>query len=249
MGIGADLAHVFAEHGHALILVARSEGKLKSIAEELKAKHGVEVKYVIQDLSLENAAKHVFDRVKEMGCEVDILVNNAGVGLHSYFNASDLHETMKMIRLNISSLTELTHYFLNVMLAQKQGRILNVASTAAFQPGPLMAVYYATKAYVLHFSEALFEESRKRGVSVTALCPGPTRSEFQERAGMGKVALFSYACMDSRPVAEKAYRALMKNKAIVIPGFLNKLLSFSTRLSPRFLTTKIAMWLQTERKN
>lgn len=248
MGIGAELAHVFAEHQHHLILVARSEGRLKTLAEELKAKHAIDVKYIVQDLALENAAKHVFNRVKELGCEVDILVNNAGVGLHSYFHASDLEETMKMIRLNISSLTELTHYFLNPMLEAKHGKILNVASTAAFQPGPLMAVYYATKAYVLNFSEALYEESRKHGVVVTTLCPGPTRSEFQKNAGMGKVALFSYACMDSRPVAEKAYRALMKKKALVIPGLLNKVFAFSTRLSPRFMTPKFTMWLQTERK-
>jgi uncharacterized protein len=179
---------------------------------------------------------------------VDVLVNNAGFGFHGMFWQIPLERQLQMIQLNMTTLTELTYRLLPGMIERKRGRILNVASTAAFQPGPLMAVYYATKAYVLSLSEALSNELKGTGVSVTALCPGPTATEFQKTADLKNIPLLkSGMMMSAGSVAEKGYRALMREKRIAIPGFMNKMTAFSTRLAPRGLITSVVRSLQSKR--
>lgn len=248
LGIGRELARVFARQGHDLVLVARSRGRLEELKAELEPKYQIHASVLVSDLSVPGACGELFGKVRDLGLHVDYLVNNAGIGLHGPFQENELFREMEMIQINITALTELSKLFLPGMIREKRGGILNVASTAAFQPGPLMAVYYATKAYVLFLSEAMHEELRGSGVTVTTLCPGPTRSEFQERAGIGHVKLFTYAAMAPEPVAEAGYRGLMRGKSLVIPGFLNQLTAFSTRLSPRWLLPRIVRWLQEERR-
>lgn len=179
---------------------------------------------------------------------MDVLVNNAGFGTYGAFAETDLGTELEMLQLNIATLTHLTKLFLEKMLAEGNGKILNVASTAAFQPGPLMAVYYASKAYVLSFSEALANELRGTGVSVTALCPGPTRTGFQRRAGMGASRLFDWGVMDAPTVATIGYRGLMRERPLIIPGLKNKLLGFSVRLAPRRLVPAVVRVLQSKRE-
>jgi short-subunit dehydrogenase len=183
-GIGLDLARLFAEGGYDVVLVARTESKLKELATELASKHGVSARAVAADLADPAAPAQLMERLKAEGVQVDVLVNNAGYGGYGTFAETELDAELKMIQLNISALTALSKAVLPGMLARKSGRILNVASTAAFQPGPLMAVYYATKAYVLSFSEALANETKGTGVTVTCLCPGPTKTGFQQQAKM-----------------------------------------------------------------
>src|SRR3989475_4713872 len=238
-GIGLELARVFAEHGHDVVLVARSEATLQSLAAELKSRD-VRAHVIVVDLSAPGAAKAVVDRVRDLALEIDVLVNNAGYGVYGPFLETSLDAELAMIRVNIVALTELTKRLLPAMVARKRGKILNVASTAAFLPGPLMAVYYATKAYVLSFSEALADELHGTGVSVTALCPGPTASGFQKKAHMEDSKLFSGKIMDAHTVARIGYRGLMTNKTVVIPGLRNKLLVEGERFVPRKMVTRIA---------
>lgn len=244
-GIGYELAKVFAREGHNLVLVARSKERLEKVAKELTEKYTVHVSLICADLTEENAPLEIYRQVKETGCEpVDILVNNAGCGQHGHFVKMKREDVLGMIKLNMVALTDLTHLFLQDMASRGCGKILNIASTAAFQPGPYMAAYYASKAYVLHLSEALNRELRTSGITVTALCPGPTKSEFQERAGMGHMKIFSMASMDAAPVAELGYKAMQKGKPCVIAGWINILLAWSTRLAPRRLLTIIMDKLQ-----
>jgi short-subunit dehydrogenase len=184
-GIGLDLARLFAADGHDVVLIARSEDKLREVAQELTAKHGVVAHVIAADLAKADAPQSIFDRAPA----IDILVNNVGFGTSGKFAETDLRAELDMIQVNIAALTHLTKLFLPPMLQRGHGRFLNVASTAAFQPGPLMAVYYATKAYVLSFSEAIAEELSGTGVSVTVLCPGPTATGFQKAANLGTEAL------------------------------------------------------------
>jgi len=243
-GIGLDLAHLFAADGHDLVLVARSEDKLRALAKELEAKHGIEAMVIVADLAKPDAPQQIF----VIAPPVDILVNDAGYGLSGKFAETDLRTELDMIQVNVTALTHLTKLFLTPMLERKRGRILNVASTAAFQPGPLMAVYYATKAYVLSFSEAIAEELRGTGVTVTALCPGPTATGFQKTARMSSEALLELMRpQSSMDVARAGYRALMRGKRIVIPGVKNKLGVQSLRVSPRALVTKVMRALQERR--
>src|SRR6266568_282065 len=244
-GIGRELAKCFAGHKHHLILVARSEEKLKRLAGEISTAHGVCGSSIVQDLSDPDGAPNVRKRVQELSLAVDFLVNNAGVGTYGLFAETDLERELRMMQLNMVSLTALTKLFLPEMLKRRQGRILNVASTAAFQPGPLMAVYYASKAYVLSFSEALANELRGTGVNVTALCPGPTESGFQKRANMEDSKLFSgRKIMDAATVARAGYRGLMAGKTVVIPGIRNRLLVETIRFSPRSMVTQIVRNMQ-----
>ena len=201
-GIGEALAHISAENGRDLVLLARSQDKLETLEKKLEDDHGIRVEIVVQDLAIGNAAERTGSELERRGIEIGTLVNNAGFGNLGAFHETDLDMQLSMLRLNIEVLTELTHRFLPPMIARGRGQILNVASTAALQPGPFMAVYYATKAYVLSFSEAITEELRGTGVTVTALCPGPTRTEFQARANMGSSRLARYGLQDARPVAE-----------------------------------------------
>lgn len=243
-GIGYELAKCFAREGHDLILAARNEEKLKSVAAEIAATYGVRVSHIVQDLSAPEAARQLFDEVRKRGVAFDYLVNNAGAGTYGLFAETDLERELRMMQLNMNSVTALTKLVLPDMLKRRKGGILNVASTAAFQPGPLMAVYYATKAYVLSFSEALANELKGSGVTVSVLCPGPTRSGFQRSAGMESSKLFRRGVMNATDVAEIAYRQFMRGKTTIIPGLRNKIFSLSVRLGPRKLVPMIVRLLQ-----
>ena len=243
-GIGLDLAHLFAADGHDVVLVARSENKLRELAKELEAKHGIQATVIVADLAKPDAPQQIF----VVAPAVDILVNNAGYGTSGPFAETDLRAELDMIQVNIAALTHLTKLFLRSMLERKHGRILNVASTASFQPGPLMAVYYATKAYVLSFSEAIAEELSGSGVTVTALCPGPTATGFQKTADLESQALLKVIRpASSLDVARAGYRAMMRGKRIAIPGVKNKIGVQSIRVSPRALVTKVVRALQERR--
>lgn len=245
-GIGFALAGIFASRGCRLILVGRDPEKLAKAASWLKSRYGTDVRVLAEDLSLEGAALRVFDQVSRIKADVDFLVNNAGFALYGFFESADLEIELEMIRLNIAALTALTKYFLKDMRSRGAGKILNVASTAAFQPGPWMAVYYATKAYVLSFSQAISEELRGSGVSVTALCPGPVRTGFQERSGQKDIFLFKLlGLMSPEAVARAGFEGMMKGKAVVIPGWWNQALALFVRLGSRRLVARIVYWLQT----
>ncbi len=247
-GIGMELARVFAKNNHHLILVARSEDKLLALKKEIENDSEVVAEVIPIDLSIPDSAEKLFEQIKHKNLQVDTLVNNAGFGDHGLFSKSDPKRNDEMIVLNVLTLTKLTRLFMTDMIRLKNGRILNVASTAAFQPGPLMSVYYATKAYVLSFTEALHEELRDTGVTVTALCPGPTQSGFQATANMADVPLFeAMAVPTSLDVAEYAYDALMNNKVVAIHGVLNGILAKSTAFVPRSLMRKIVKRLQSKR--
>jgi hypothetical protein len=241
VGIGRELARIFAENGHDLVLVARNVEQLQQVAAECESLGKVKARVLQKDLSLPNAATQIFDELKRDGVVVDTLVNNAGFGNYGPFAEVDLDADLRLLQVNIVALTALTKLFLRQMLARRSGRIMNVASMAAFQAGPLMSTYYASKAYVLHFSEAIANECSGKGVVVSALCPGPVRTEFQARAGIGGSRLFKgKASMDARTVALAGYRGLMRGKRIVAPGISNKLLLHTSGLVPRRLATFIA---------
>jgi len=239
-GIGLELARIFAREGYSLVLVARSADKLRQVASELEKAHSTRSLILAADLSEPGAAAYVLDQTTRAQIAVDILVNNAGFGQYGLFAENDLEECLRQIQLNVTTLTHLTRLYLPEMLERKSGRILNVASTAAFQPGPLMAVYFATKAYVLHFSEALANELEGTGITVTCLCPGATATEFHKRANATGMRLLKMGSMDARTVAEDGYRALIAGKPVVISGFKNWLVAQSVRFSPRKLVTAIA---------
>jgi short-subunit dehydrogenase len=245
-GIGLELARLFARDGFHLVLVARSRQKLESLASELKQAHGVSVTVLTSDLGKAGAAREVFQAVQSQDIQVDVLVNNAGFGVHGALADTDPDETLQMLQVNVTALTELTRLFLPGMLARKQGRILNVGSTGSFAPGPLMAAYAATKAYVLSFTEALAEELRGTGVSATALCPGVTPTGFQERAQVGQMALAQYGVVSAERVAAAGYRALMRGQRVVVPGFANQLLVLSTRITPHSLLLPLTHRLMTK---
>jgi short-subunit dehydrogenase len=250
-GIGLELARLFASGGasakhpaitspYDLILLARTRPRLTEVAERLAAEFGVAVQIVTADLSHPKAPEEVFAYLNETGTRIDVLVNNAGFGANGNVAVLDLQLQLEMIQTNVTSLVHLTKLFLPQII-QRRGKIMNVASTAAFQPGPHMAVYYASKAFVLSFSEALAEEVAPLGVTVSTLCPGPTRTEFQERAGIKNTPMFKGPfTMDAAPVALEGFQGLMKGKRLVIAGPMNKMMVQSLRLSPRRLVTKIS---------
>jgi hypothetical protein len=238
-GIGLELARISAKRGRDVILTARSEERLARLARSLREDHGVEAEVLPLDLSVPDSPAALFGEVSRRGLEVDVLVNNAGFGGHGPFHQSSLEDQLEMLRLNVVSLTHLTRLFLPTMVGRGRGRILNVASTAGLQPGPYMAVYYASKAYVLSFSEALSEELRGTGVTVTALLPGPTRTEFQARAKMEGMNLTRFGLAGARSVAEAGYRAMEKGRAVVIPGAVNRALAFLVRVAPRGLVRRV----------
>ncbi len=243
-GIGAALARLFAQNSYDLVIVARGQQALQDLADTMARQFGVAVAVLPKDLSRTGAADEIAAELQRRGLQVDVLVNNAGFATYGLFAEIDLQAELEMMQVNMVALTHLTKLLLPGMLQRHSGKILNVASTAAFQPGPLMAVYYATKAYVLSLSEALAEELRGSGVGVTALCPGPTRSGFQERANMQESRLVQGEIMDVETVARAGYRGLMSGQRIVIPGARNKTLAFATRLLPRGLVTRIARQAQ-----
>lgn len=238
-GIGEANARRFAEDGVSLVLVARSTGKLEALAAEWRAKHGITVTVLPSDLSQVGAADALADAVLAQGLAIDYLVNNAGYGGYGLFAETDQAFEVAMMRLNMESLTVLTKRLLP-SIVQRRGRVMNVASTAAFQPGPYMAVYYATKAYVLSFSEALAEEMAGTGVTVTALCPGPTASGFQDKAAMHASALVNNKRLPSADsVGQAAYRAMMRGQRVYIPGAMNWVMAQSVRFTPRRMVTAL----------
>jgi uncharacterized protein len=247
VGIGRDLAELFARDGHHLVLAARNEAQLRELAAKLRDRHHINVEVIPLDLSAAGAAQVIFDRLKSKSIAVDYLVNNAGFGTHGPFAQSAVQAQLDMLQVNMAALTHLTRLFLPGMLDRKSGRMMNVASVAAFLPGPLMAVYYATKAYVLSFSEALAAEVVGSGVTVTALCPGATSTEFQKRAGIENTSLFKGRVMSSAKVAEIGYAGMMRGRRCVVTGFSNKLSAFSTRLVPRRITAAFAKKLNENR--
>ncbi|RZT24195.1 SDR family NAD(P)-dependent oxidoreductase [Fictibacillus sp. BK138] len=243
-GIGLEFASLFAKDGYHLVLIARNESRLQEIADELKSKYGVNVTVAAKDLSLPESADELTSGLASAGIEVDVLVNNAGFAAYGPFNETSWKEEKDMIQVNIMALTALTKQLLPGMIKRNSGKILNVASTAAFQPGPLMAVYYATKAYVLSFSEAVNYELRNTNVSVTALCPGATATNFEKRASLESSRLFQSGAMDARDVALEGYKALMDNKSLKIPGFKNNALANLVRFLPRKSVLKIVHYVQ-----
>ena len=246
-GIGYELSKCFAADRHNLILIARQEAKLRHVAAELSGQFGVSAKVIVADLAKSDAPQKIADEIRTASLQVDYLVNNAGFGLGGKFSETDLAAELEMMQVNMVALVHLSKLFLPAMVARGSGKIMNVASTAAFQPGPLMAVYYATKAFVLSFTEAIANELAGTGVTVTALCPGPTHSEFQQRAHIENTRLVKgkfMGMMTSEAVAQIGYRGLMQGKRLVIPGLINKIGVQSIRLSPRRVATQIARMLQ-----
>ena len=233
-GIGLEFAKVFAANKTNLVLVARSEDKLNQLATQLRLDFGITVKVIVADLSQMEQVFQVYNTCKTANIQINYLVNNAGFGSYGFFVESDWKKTEEMIDLNIKSLTLLSRLFGADMVANKAGKILNVASTAAFQPGPTMAVYFATKSYVLFLSEAMSNELKGTGVTVTCLCPGATESGFMVAAAMDNSALFKNRKLPtSAAVALFGYKAMMKGKMTVIHGIMNYLIANSIRLAPR----------------
>jgi uncharacterized protein len=248
-GIGLELARLCAKGGHDVILVARNRDKLDEIAKYLSGMYNIRVEVIAADLTDPEAPQAIMGKVETLGLGIDVLVNNAGFGDWGLFGRAELKRQLDMVQVNIVALTVLTRLVLPRMVTQHRGRILNVASTAAFAPGPLMAVYYATKAYVLSFSEAIANELDGTGIAVTALCPGPTRTSFAREAGMAGSNLFSGPnVMDAAAVAAAGYRGMIRGRAVVIPGLLNKILIASIRFSPRWAVRMITRWFQESRK-
>lgn len=234
-GLGVEFARQLSRRGHALVLAARRKERLEDLAKELGNARAVAI-----DLSKKDAAAKLMADVAANGEEIEILVNNAGFGLIGKFAELDAKRERQMIDLNVGTLTDLCRAVAPQMIARKSGGIINVASTAAFQPGPKMAVYFATKAFVLSLTEAIHEELKPHGVHVTCLCPGPTRTEFGDVAGFGGNGMFDRVAMESPEVVKAGLEGLEKNRAVVVPGAVNKIGAASTRFAPRSVVRKIA---------
>lgn len=246
-GIGYELAKCFAMDRTDLVLVARDEPKLQQIAAELQSAHGVSAKVFRADLARAEAAAELYRETQAAGLAIDYLVNNAGFGVVGPFAEMDLTANLGMIQVNVASLVHLTRLYLQDMRKRGSGGILNVASTAAFQPGPLMSIYYASKAFVLSFTEGIANELEGSGITVTALCPGPTATDFQRRANAESIRLVKsklMPMMTARKVAEIGYQGFLAGKVIVIPGLVNKIGAQSVRISPRAMVRRITRRLQ-----
>lgn len=244
-GIGREFAFICARDGYEVVLVARSQPKLESLAAEIRQQSGRSARVLPKDLSDPAAPREVFNELTRSGIDVEVVINNAGFGLVGRFWELDEAEQMEMIRLNTEALTHLCRLFLPGFIQHRRGGILNVASTAAFQPGPLMSVYYATKSYVVSFSEAIHNEARDYGVIVTCLCPGPTRTEFDKRAGASATKLFaSGRAMDAATVAQIGWNGLKSRKPLVIAGRMNATMAFLTRFAPIQFTASMARRFQ-----
>jgi short-subunit dehydrogenase len=244
-GIGLELAKLLAADGFDVALVARNQQKLESISREFHERFSVQPIVIVADLAKPDAAAEIARRLEYDSRPIEVLINNAGVGTFGPFHEQPLEKILELLQINIVSLTELTRRLLPRFVAHGDGHVMNVASTAAFQPGPLMAVYYASKVYVLHLSEAIGEELSNTNIKVTALCPGPTSTEFEQRADMQGSKLFSsHRVMTAEQVARIGYRGMWQGKAVVIPGFTNRFLAWATRLPPRSWLPKFARWAQ-----
>jgi len=242
-GIGRELTKLFAVNGFDLVLVARNEAALNEIASQLTARQPVSVTVVAKDLSLPQAPEEIYDTLKQAAIAVDVLVNNAGTQVYGALQDTDTSEQLRLIQVNLVALTHLTMLFGREMVDRGRGRILNVASTGAFSPTPLNAIYCATKAYVLSFSEAIARDLEGTGVTVTCLCPGATETRFAKRAGIENVRLFQAFVMNAREVARAGYRGLMSSKTTVVPGVYNQILVSLVRFTPRRLVTRIGKYL------
>lgn len=245
-GIGLEIARELAQRGYALVLSARGADKLDALAGELQQRRGVRCLAVALDLGAPNGVETLARRIAEAGVEPAVLVNNAGFGVYGDFAKADIAQTQGMIDLNISALTRLTALLLPAMLRQGRGHILNVASTAAFQPGPGMAVYFASKAYVLSFSEAMGAELRGSGIRVTALCPGATQTGFGARAQGERSALFNRRLATARDVARYGVRAMERGRRVAVPGLFNRFMAAGVRFTPRPVATALAGWMMRE---
>jgi short-subunit dehydrogenase len=242
-GIGREFVRIFAQSACDVVLVARDVNRLEEIAQQARAL-GVSATVIGKDLSLSTSAPEIFSCLQESGTEIDFLINNAGLGTHGPFASIPMEADLRLLQVNIVALTQLTKLFLPGMIQRRRGKVLNVASLAAFQPGPLMATYFASKAYVLSVSEALAYEVAGTGVTVTALCPGPVRTEFRKRAGSeGKRTLGR--TMDPASVARAGYRGMMRGRRIVIPNIGGRLVAMLGRLAPRALLTWAAAKMNT----
>jgi uncharacterized protein len=239
-GIGKDLVHLFAQDHHDLVLVARNREALEQLAATCRQQYGVAARVIAQDLLNADAPRQIYDAAIAGGPPVDFLVNNAGFGTHGPFVESDLARELELVQVNIAALIALTRLFLPAMIERQSGRIMNVSSMAAYVPGPYMSNYYASKAYVLSYSIALSYELRRTGVTVTVLCPGPTATDFQNRAGIAHARLFGRNVMDSPTVARIGYQGMMRGKTIVVPGFKNRLSALFAPLAPRTLAARVA---------
>ena len=245
MGIGVDLAECFAKDGYDLVLAARSQDALKDVAGRLATKYEVKATPIAADLAQHGSGERLAAQIAARGLSIDVLVNNAGYGVAAAFAGSDRAGELGMIDVNVRALVELTHIYWPRMLGNRRGGVLNVASTAAFQPGPLMAVYYASKAFVLSFSEALWKEADGTGVHVSCLCPGPTVSKFRERAGTGKTRLARTGPpMSSIEVAEKGYRAWLENRRVIVTGARNAVVARMVPFLPRKVLLSMVHRLQ-----
>jgi len=247
-GIGLELAHLFARDGYRLVLVARSRGALRELGDDLQSRYHIPVRISPKDLAHPSSPSELLSELQEAGIVLDVLVNNAGFGVGGGFLDTDWNNEAELMQVNMVALTHLTKLFLPQIRA-REGKVLNVASTAAFQPGPFMAVYYASKAYVLHFTEALAEELAGSRVTVTCLCPGPVRTNFQKRAHIGETRMVhSPLLVDVREVARVGYEGMKQGKRVVIPGWKNRLGVELLRLSPRKMVTKVVRKIQESKK-
>lgn len=239
-GIGLEIARIHAAHGDDLVLIARSLHDLQEIKTGFENEYPVKVTIIAKDLSVAGAAEEVFNEIKQRNIDVDYLVNNAGFGDYGYFADTDWTRYSAMINLNISALTELCHLFISDWQGQKAGKILNIASTAAFQPGPKMAVYFVTKAYVLSFSQAIGREVKKEGITVTAFCPGPTHTNFMDDSQMIVSKMVAGRKLPTpEEVAQCAYKAMMRGKSVAIHGTMNRILANLNRFVPRSWSTAV----------
>jgi short-subunit dehydrogenase len=247
-GIGLELSHLFARDGYRLVMLARNRSILRQIGDDLQARYGITVRIAPKDLGHPAAPAELYQELQEAGIRLDVLVNNAGFGLAGSFLETDWAKEAEMMQVNMVAATHLTKLFLPQIRA-REGSVLNVASTAAFQPGPFMSVYYASKAYLLSFSEALSEELEGTGCTVTCLCPGPVATNFQKRAYLqGTAMVNSPLIVDVREVARQGYEGMKRGKRIVIPGWKNRVGVEMLRISPRATVTKVVRKLQ-EKKN
>ncbi len=248
-GIGLELAKIHASKGDNLVLIARNDTKLQELKTDLEKQYQVDVFIIIKDLSLPNAAHEVYDEVDQKGIQIDFLINNAGFGDFGLFYETEWEKEHRMIELNITTLAQFTKLYLKEMIKRNSGKIMNVASTAAFQPGPTMAVYYATKAFVLHFTEAIANEVSGSNVTITAFCPGATATGFQSVAAMEESKLVKGKKLPSSGVvAAYGYKAMMKGKTVAIHGFMNRIMATSVRFMPRKVVTTITRSVQDKAK-
>jgi uncharacterized protein len=244
-GIGYELAKVFARHGHDLILVARSSDKLLALQQDLQKQYGSQVAVFSADLSEPQASERLWEQIQAQGLVVDILINNAGFGDHGPFAEADWPKLAQMLQLNIVALTHLSRLCLPDMVARGHGKVMTVASTAAFQPGPFMAVYYATKSYVLSFTQAIANELKGTGVTAMALCPGPTRSQFQAAANLNQIPWFNTNRWPTAAVvAEFGYDALKRNRIVAVHGLTNWIFTFLIRFAPNALVVEMVRRIQ-----